>query len=163
MLGKDFLSVRDALVFLIKRIEDSSDYDSVTSKTVDNGLKPMTIRLGNSEYQQISRYAVSHGWSLSKEIRFRLAHTLNDNFDVFDNELKELYSTRSAIDRVGRNIRHIIVNNQKMILDKSEFSEDIKEVILLTTQAKEQLDNYIKLCGGRKISGKFRREDATKN
>jgi len=86
-----------------------------------------------------------------------LNHTLNDDFDIFDYELREFHVSWNAIDKVGRNIRFIIIaHNKNIILDKNEFSHDIKEVIALTMGLGDQFDQYIKLYGNRKVSNRLR-------
>ena len=160
-------SVSEGLRVLLKRLEGNNlsfDNDNDVSKHNDNaGLEQVSVYLNKENLMLLKKASVKHRWSLSREVRFRLAHTLNDDFDVYDNELREFHISRNAIDKVGRNIRFIIAHNQNMILDKNEFSNDIREVISLTMGLRDRFDHYIKLCGNRKVSNKFRSYDAAEN
>lgn len=162
LLGKESIySVSDGLNLLVRKIALTEDENHAPESNIEHQKESeqrtqKNVNLTPEIVSALEQSCKRNAWSFSREVRFRLNHTLNDNFDVFDYELREIYITRNAIDKVGRNIRHIILNNQKLVLDKSQFAEDVKEVISLTMGLKKQLDGYIKLCGGRKISNKMR-------
>jgi len=162
LLGKESIySVSDGLNLLVRKIALTEDENHAPESNIEHQKEPeqrtqKNVNLTPKIVSAIEQASKNHCWSFSREVRFRLNHTLNDDFDVYDNELREFFATREAIGKVGRNIRYIISHNQNLVLDKTEFGKDLKEVIALHFEVRDLFNHYIKLCGNRKVSAKFR-------
>ncbi|HFT0587297.1 DNA distortion polypeptide 1 [Morganella morganii] len=103
-------------------------------------------------YHGLKENAEKHGWSLSKEIRFRLKHTMNNDLDFFDQELKVMRDYNNQLKRVGRNINMILRRDDGKILEKEEFKQDIVNLQKNINEMQRELEGYIKKCKGRSLS-----------
>ncbi|MEY0291105.1 hypothetical protein AB7303_20090 [Providencia rettgeri] len=70
--------------------------------------------------------AKKHGWSLSREIRFRLQATLSNEMDFFDQELQEMRLCQNHIKRIGLNINMILLRDEAHVLDKNGMRQDMQ-------------------------------------
>ncbi|EIZ8651516.1 DNA distortion polypeptide 1 domain protein [Escherichia coli] len=102
----------------------------------------------------IERAANRHGWTLSRECRYRIQTTLENELDFFDQELLMMNRCRNSIDKIGRNFHYIIVNDQTRVLDKDGFYHDAERLTTEIFNLKNQFENYIMLCKGRTVSNK---------
>ncbi|EBW2049528.1 hypothetical protein CTQ83_26010, partial [Salmonella enterica subsp. enterica serovar Infantis] len=69
-----------------------------------------TMYLTGKQRADIERAANRHGWTLSRECRYRIQTTLENELDFFDQELLMMNRCRNSIDKIGRNFHYIIVN-----------------------------------------------------
>ncbi len=91
----------------------------------NNDFIKTTMYLTGKQRADIERAANRHGWTLSRECRYRIQTTLENELDFFDQELLMMNRCRNSIDRIGRNFHYIIVNDQqRRVLDKDGFYQD---------------------------------------
>ncbi|MFU8521338.1 DNA distortion polypeptide 1 [Escherichia coli] len=131
-----------------KKIEESIIDDN------DDFIKT-TLYLTATQRSKIEKASIRHGWTISRECRFRIQTTLDNNLDFYDQELLMLNRCRNVVDKIGRNFHYIIVNNQSMLLEKDDFYQDAQKLTFEMRSLKEQFENYIALCKGRTVSNKF--------
>ncbi|MEP9061778.1 DNA distortion polypeptide 1 [Enterobacter asburiae] len=91
--------------------------DVNVSKDNDDFIKT-TMYLTGKQRTLIEKAAHRHGWNLSRECRYRIQTTLENELDFFDQELLVMNRCRNAIDKIGRNFHYIIVNDNARVLDK---------------------------------------------
>jgi hypothetical protein len=127
-------------------------HDSDTEYTTD--FIKTTLYLTAEQRQIIDKASSRHGWTLSRECRYRIQATINGQLDFFDQELLMLNRCRNSIDKIGRNFHHIIVNDSNRVLDKNGFYQDAQTLSTEIAQLKGQIENYIQLCKGRTVSCK---------
>ncbi|EBV6531365.1 DNA distortion polypeptide 1 [Salmonella enterica subsp. enterica serovar Oranienburg] len=113
-----------------------------------------TCYLTPNQRLSLEKAAKKHGWTLSRECRYRLQTTIENELDFFDQELLMMNRCRNAIDKIGRNFHYIIMNNENRIMDKDGFNEDVAQLKNQLEQLKSQFETYIKLCKGRTVSNK---------
>lgn len=160
LLGKESIySVSDGLNLLVRKMAQKEDDVDTSESNIEHQKEPeqrtqKNVNLTPELVADLEQASKRHCWSFSREVRFRLNHTLNDNFDLFDPELREFNLCRHSINRVGRNLRNILVENQNIISDKSLFSFDVNELRAEITALNKKIDNYVSLCGNRNISSK---------
>lgn len=128
----------------LKRLVLSIIHGKKTTSTISpvystNYDKPTTVNLNEELIKELKSHADSNGWSLSKEIRFRLSASLAEVPAFYPDEVKELRLARNAVDVVGRNLHHIIVRKQLLMINDEGFHED---VIRLTKNI-EALQNQV--------------------
>nr|CRY94882.1 hypothetical protein [uncultured prokaryote] len=102
----------------------------------------------------LQKMADKHGWSLSKEIRFRLQNTLNNNLDFFDQELDEMHACRNQIRKIGININMILRRDEGRVLDKDGFKQDIDDLKNQLSDLESRFNYFLKQCRGRITSSK---------
>ncbi len=78
----------------------------------NNDFIKTTMYLTGKQRADIERAANRHGWTLSRECRYRIQTTLENELDFFDQELLMMNRCRNSIDKIGRNFHYIIVNDQ---------------------------------------------------
>lgn len=162
LLGKESIySVSDGLNILVRKIAHNEDGFDVPESNIEHQKAheqkaQKNVNLTPELVADLEQASKRHCWSFSREVRFRLNHTLNDNFDLFDPELREFNLCRHSINRVGRNLRNILVENQNVISDKSLFSFDVNELRTEIKALNKKIDNYVALCGKRNISSKIK-------
>ncbi|HFV7070684.1 TPA: DNA distortion polypeptide 1 [Escherichia coli] len=105
-------------------------------------------------YHGLKENAEKHGWSLSKEIRFRLKHTMNNDLDFFDQELDEMHACRNQIRKIGININMILRRDEGRVLDKDGFKKDIDELKNQLSGLENRFNYFLKKCRGRITSSK---------
>lgn len=134
----------------IKKIKTSL-YDELGLESYYMNNK-ITLYINDELYHGLKENAGKHGWSLSKEIRFRLKHTMNNDLDFFDQELKVMRDYNNQLKRVGRNINMILRRDDGKILEKEEFKQDIVNLQKNINEMQRELEGYIKKCKGRSLS-----------
>ncbi|HDW2136952.1 TPA: DNA distortion polypeptide 1 [Yersinia enterocolitica] len=130
-----------------KETEENINYDN------DDFIKT-TLYLTAKQRNSIEKASVRHGWTISRECRFRIQTTLDNNLDFYDQELLMLNRCRNSVDKIGRNFHYIIVNNQSMLLEKDDFYQDAEQLSFEMKNLKNQFESYIALCKGRTVSNK---------
>ncbi|MDE4648274.1 DNA distortion polypeptide 1, partial [Klebsiella quasipneumoniae] len=118
-----------------KKIEESIIDDN------DDFIKT-TLYLTATQRSKIEKASIRHGWTISRECRFRIQTTLDNNLDFYDQELLMLNRCRNVVDKIGRNFHYIIVNNQSMLLEKDDFYQDAQKLTFEMRSLKEQFENY---------------------
>ncbi|ECJ8167993.1 DNA distortion polypeptide 1 [Salmonella enterica] len=113
-----------------------------------------TLYLTGKQRKDIEKAANKHGWTLSRECRYRIQTTLSNELDFFDQELLVMNRCRNAIDKIGRNFHYIIVNDNARVLDKDGFYQDAERLSTEIMSLKNEFENYIMLCKGRTVSNK---------
>jgi predicted DNA binding CopG/RHH family protein len=90
------------------------------------------VRFTQSEIELLKKYANSNGWSITKEIRFRIILTLAKKPKLNAEELKAIYSVRSSINVLGANLNRIVRDNRVIsdhnIIVCKELAELIQEL-----------------------------------
>ncbi|EMQ1857503.1 DNA distortion polypeptide 1 [Salmonella enterica] len=127
--------------------------DVNVSKDNDDFIKT-TMYLTGKQRSLIEKAAHHHGWNLSRECRYRIQTTLENELDFFDQELLVMNRCRNAIDKIGRNFHYIIVNDNARVLDKDGFYQDAERLSTEIMSLKNEFENYIMLCKGRTVSNK---------
>ncbi|MDD0136513.1 DNA distortion polypeptide 1, partial [Shigella flexneri] len=94
----------------------------------ENNFIKTTLYLTGKQRADIEKAANRHGWTLSRECRYRIQTTLNNRLDFFDQELLMMNRCRNTIDKIGRNFHYIIVNDQTRVLDKDGFYQDAERL-----------------------------------
>lgn len=102
----------------------------------------MRFNVDEVTYDKISESAKKHGWTLSKEIRFRLNQTLSREPVMLENEISELRKTRNEIVRIGQNIYYLIAQRQLLPVNDKNMWEDIKKLNDLIEDVKGKV-NYL--------------------
>jgi len=113
-----------------------------------------TVYLTVGQREKIENCAKKHGWTLSRECRYRIQTTLENELDFFDQELLMMNRCRNAIDKIGRNFHYIILNDKSRVLDKDGFYQDAHRLNTEIVSLKNEFENYIMLCKGRTVSNK---------
>ncbi|EBC1407521.1 DNA distortion polypeptide 1 domain protein [Salmonella enterica] len=105
--------------------------------------------LTDSQKSALEAAAKKHGWSLSREIRFRIQATLSNKMDFYDNELFEFRQAKNSINKLGINLHFILQKDNGRILDKDGFRQDINGLQNEIAELKIKLEKYIELGRGR--------------
>lgn len=113
-----------------------------------------TVYLTVGQRDKIENCAKKHGWTLSRECRYRIQTTLVNELDFFDQELLMMNRCRNAIDKIGRNFHYIILNDKSRVLDKDGFYQDAQRLNAEIVSLRNEFENYIMLCKGRTVSNK---------
>jgi hypothetical protein len=137
---------------LLKSKVTEDDNDNFMPDT--NDFIKTTMYLTMKQRNKIEKAAKRHGWTLSRECRYRIQTTLDNELDFFDQELLMMNRCRNAIDKVGRNFHYIILNDQARVLDKDGFYQDAEKLETEIINLKSEFENYIMLCKGRTVSNK---------
>lgn len=110
--------------------EDEPKFSEILPKR-ELERKYMKIFFTLSEINAIKEFSKYHGHSFSDEVIFRVISTLSKSPKLFDNELKEIISLKTAINKVGRNINQIAkktssdINHKNLIPLLEDFSHKI--------------------------------------
>ncbi|HBJ6961844.1 TPA: DNA distortion polypeptide 1 [Salmonella enterica subsp. enterica serovar Duisburg] len=139
-----------ASALLKSKVKNDNFYDVNDN---DDFIKT-TLYLTGKQRKDIEKAANKHGWTLSRECRYRIQTTLSNELDFFDQELLVMNRCRNAIDKIGRNFHYIIVNDNARILDKDGFYQDAERLSTEIMSLKNEFENYIMLCKGRTVSNK---------
>ncbi|ENN8378731.1 TraY domain protein [Providencia rettgeri] len=99
--------------------------------------------------------AKKHGWSLSREIRFRLQTTLSNEMDFFDQELQEMRLCRNHIKRIGLNINMILRRDEGRVLDKEGMRQDMQALTEQLNELENKFNYFINKCKGRIIANRL--------
>lgn len=84
------------------------------SRIQENKITEYRIRFTESEAKRLKQYAQSNGWSVPKEIRYRVIGTMEDAGKISPEELELLKTIRISINAVGNNINRIIRDDRVM-------------------------------------------------
>lgn len=128
--------------------------DEVNTVDDNDNFTKTTIYLTLKQRHEIENCAKRHGWTLSRECRYRIQTTLSNELDFFDQELLVMNRCRNSIDKIGRNFHYIIVNDDARVLDKNGFYQDAEKLKSEMLSLKSEFENYIMLCEGRTVSNK---------
>ncbi|HDX1051039.1 TPA: ribbon-helix-helix domain-containing protein [Pasteurella multocida] len=103
--------------------------------------KYMKVSFTLSEIEAIKTFSKFHGHSFSDEVIFRVLSTLSKEPKLFDNELQELTSLKTALNQIGRNINHIAKKTSNDINHKNlqPFLEDVSYKISLVDKKLEAI------------------------
>lgn len=123
-----------ASALLKSKVKNDNFYDVNDN---DDFIKT-TLYLTDKQRKDIEKAANKHGWTLSRECRYRIQTTLSNELDFFDQELLVMNRCRNAIDKIGRNFHYIIVNDNARVLDKDGFYQDAERLSTLC-YAKDEL------------------------
>lgn len=104
--------------------------------------KHMKIFFTLSEIEAIKKLAKHHGHSFSDEVIFRVLSTLSKSPKLFNDELVEMISLKTAINQIGRNINQIAKKTSSDINHKNliHFLEEVSRKIVFVD---EKLDMII--------------------
>ncbi|END2166064.1 DNA distortion polypeptide 1 [Escherichia coli] len=149
------LTVSKGMKLLASALLKSQKTNQIQNDYVDeNNFIKTTLYLTGKQRAYIENAANRHGWTLSRECRYRIQTTLNNRLDFFDQELLMMNRCRNTIDKIGRNFHYIIVNDQTRVLDKDGFYQDAEQLTNEIKNLKREFERYIMLCKGRTISNK---------
>ncbi|MDD0438510.1 DNA distortion polypeptide 1 [Shigella sonnei] len=149
------LTVSKGMKLLANALLKSKKTNQIQNDYADeNNFIKTTLYLTGKQRADIEKAANRHGWTLSRECRYRIQTTLNNRLDFFDQELLMMNRCRNTIDKIGRNFHYIIVNDQTRVLDKDGFYQDAERLKTEIFSLKNQFENYIMLCKGRTVSNK---------
>lgn len=149
------LTVAKGMKLLASALLKSKASDEVKVPVQDDiHFTKTTVYLTVGQRDKIESCARKHGWTLSRECRYRIQTTLENELDFFDQELLMMNRCRNAIDKVGRNFHYIILNDKSRVLDKDGFYQDAQRLNAEIVSLKNEFENYIMLCKGRTVSNK---------
>lgn len=121
--------------------------NTYTPVDVDDGIKKrFTIYLKDHEKELLKQAAKNNGWSLSREIVFRLNSTLLNPLGepcFFPDELTALRQSKTAIDTIGRNIQHIIRKERYITINDEGFRQEVRDLISLIEEQKKVVNKLI--------------------
>lgn len=112
--------------------------------------KPRSVNLNEDLINELKKHADSNGWSLSKEIRFRLSSSLSESPSFYPDEVKELRLARNAVDVVGRNLHHIIVRKELLMINDEGFHQDVRRLNQNIEALKNQVTELTRLSVNRR-------------
>lgn len=118
---------------LVSRIKTSDTCETLIENTQQND-KRIKIAVALEEKKSIANHAQKNNWSMSRECRFRIVSSMSATSKLLPEELQKIKGLRSAIDTVGRNIRHMMFNKKLEVNDPSCMAE-IKKLNDLTAHA----------------------------
>ena len=95
-----------------------------------------------SEANLLKEYALSNGWSLSKEIRYRVISSLAKKPKPSGEELKAIYRVRSSINVLGANLNRLLRNREMLSEDNALVC---RELTLLIKELQDKI-NYLERC-----------------
>jgi hypothetical protein len=96
-----------------------------------------------SEVELLRKYAKLNEWGISREVRFRTISTLAKKPKLNTEELRAIYSVRSAINVLGANLNRLIRNDQAL----SDYNIGVCiELIELIKELRGKI-NYLEKCG----------------
>lgn len=108
--------------------------------TNDEKTDRLYFSLSFDEKETIKKNALTHGWSLSKEARFRVVSSMSSTSKVLPDELKKIRGLRTAIDAVGRNIRHMMFQSKKIEINDPDFMKEIQTLNSYMEMAVKKID-----------------------
>lgn len=108
--------------------------------TSDEKTDRLFFSLTSDEKETMKQYASKNGWSLSKEARFRVVSSMSATSKVLPDELKKIRGLRTAIDAVGRNIRHMMFQSKKIEINDPEFLKEIQTLNSYMEMAIKKID-----------------------
>ncbi|GLX92027.1 hypothetical protein Pfra02_45950 [Pseudomonas fragi] len=109
--------------------------------TSDEKTDRLFFSLTQDEKETIKQYALAHGWSVSKEARFRVISSMSETSKLLPDELKKIRGLRTAIDAVGRNIRHMMFQSKKIEINDPDFMKEIETLNSYLEMAVKKIDD----------------------
>ncbi|EOK1083743.1 TPA: DNA distortion polypeptide 1, partial [Proteus mirabilis] len=144
MLNKD-KDIKETLSDHAISIGEESDYTD----------KRAYLYLTAEQENALITSAKKHGWSLSREMRFRLQTTLSNEMDFFDQELQEMKLCRNHIKRIGLNINMILRRDEGRVLDKEGMRQDMQALTEQLNELENKFNYFINKCKGRIIANRL--------
>lgn len=87
-------------------------------------------------------YAASNGWSLTKEIRYRVISSLSKKPKLNEQELKAIYAVRSSINILGANVNRLVREHESL----SDHNIQVcQELVTLIKELKDKI-SYLEKC-----------------
>lgn len=137
------MSVNCYVNFLINMLgkKEEKSYEEKINKYEKREIKsrvPFTV----SEATLLREYALSNGWSLSKEIRYRVISSLSRKPKLNKEELETIRAVRASINVLGANINRLVRNSECI---SNENIEICKNLIELLKELKDKI-GYLEKC-----------------
>lgn len=104
-----------------------------------------------SEVDVLRAYALSNGWSLPKEIRYRVISTFAKKPKLSGEELKAIYAVRSSINVLGVNLNRLIRHSEGLSDDNMDICRGL---VVLMGELKDKI-NHLEKCS----SSRFKLKD----
>lgn len=124
-----------------KFVYSIANNDLESNETIsDEKTSRLYFSLSLDEKETINQHALAHGWSLSKEARFRIISSMSATSKVLPDELKKIRGLRTAIDAVGRNIRHMMFQSKKIEINDPDFLKEIQTLNSYMEMAVKKID-----------------------
>lgn len=98
------------------------------------------IKVTENVRNKLTASAIANGWTLSKEVRYRINQTMSSDPVLLDKEIEELRWTRNEIMRVGRNVYSLIAKRQQLEVNDARMWEDIKTMNRLIESARKTIN-----------------------
>ena len=134
-LGVSVSSLAKKFVYSIA----NNDLESNETKH-DDKTDRLHFSLSPDEKETIKGYALAHGWSVSKEARLRVVSSMSATSKLLPDELKKIRGLRTAIDAVGRNIRHMMFQSKKIEINDPDFMKEIETLNSYLEMAVKKID-----------------------
>lgn len=146
----------NAILNKSENIKDSLSEHSISiGEESDYTDKRAFIYLTNEQKEALLILANKHGWSLSREMRFRLQTTLSNEMDFFDQELQEMKLCRNHIKRIGLNINMILRRDEGRVLDKEGMRHDMQALTEQLNELENKFNYFINKCKGRIVANRL--------
>ena len=113
-----------------------------TRSRYEEKRKQISIYLSKSEIDLLKEYASVNEWSLSKEICYRIVSSLAKKPKLNREELKAIYTVRSAINVLGANINRLIRDSKPLTADNNGILQNLVELI---NELKNKI-SYLEKC-----------------
>ncbi|MEY0017707.1 TraY domain protein [Providencia rettgeri] len=151
-----YKNVGNAILNKSKNIKDSLSEHSVSiGEEADYTNERAFIYLTKEQKDALLALAKKHGWSLSREMRFRLQATLSNEMDFFDQELQEMRLRRNHIKRIGLNINMILRRDEGRVLDKEGIRQDMQALTEQLNELEDKFNLFINKCKGRIVTSRL--------
>lgn len=134
-LGVTVSSLAKKFVYSIANNDLESNQTTNNEKT-----DRLFFSLSSDEKENIKQSAFTHGWSMSQEVRFRVVSSMSATSKVLPDELKKIRGLRTAIDAVGRNIRHMMFQSKKIEINDPDFLKEIETLNSYMEMAVKKID-----------------------
>ncbi|PRP68472.1 hypothetical protein BUE93_21965 [Chromobacterium amazonense] len=132
------LSLTDYISLLLSQGESlhADGHEEVETTKVERG-KEVRLMLSDTEHSVLSGQARQRGWSIVKEVRWRVLSSLSRQPKLSDEEIVAICGLKHAVDTVGRNINFAI---RRGIFDYRELGDNLTEVSQLIEQANQKFE-----------------------
>ena len=95
-----------------------------------------------SETELLREYASLNGWSLTKEIRYRVISSLSRRPKLNQEDLKAIYAVRSSINVLGANVNRLVRDREPLSDSNIHVCQDL---VTLLQELKEKI-KYLEKC-----------------
>lgn len=126
-----------AKLFVLRIAEDENG----ETFDVSENNERLRFSLSKEEKEAIAHQAQLNDWSMSKECRFRIISSLSASSKLLPDEIKKIRGLRSAIDTVGRNIRHMMFQTKKIEVNDENFLKEIETLNRYMEMAIKKIDD----------------------